>query len=48
MPLEEFLDKALLVWPRVGINHVELAEADSQGLMPAATTCTQPGELAPG
>jgi hypothetical protein len=20
MPLEEFLDKALLVWPRVGIN----------------------------
>src|SRR5262245_52888337 len=48
MPLEEFLDKGLLVWPRVGINHVELGEADSQGLMPAATTGTQPGELAPG
>jgi hypothetical protein len=48
MPLEEFLDKALLVWPRVGIHHVELAEADSQSLMPTATTCTQPGELAPG
>jgi hypothetical protein len=48
MPLEELLDEALLVWPRVGIDHVEFIEADSQGLMSAAATCAQPGELAPG
>jgi len=48
MRLEELLDEALLIRPRVGIDDVEFIEADSQSLMPAATTCTQPGELAPG